>query len=113
MLRVGDFLNKVIFSGVLRDGQALNIFFTELLPFCITPQDRAYLKNVTTFLDFLRSIKEEKLADIKKGKVGYDLFSILLNEGEDIYGMFGSNERGEKAMLDDVSLIYLAGVSTT
>ena len=71
--------------GMIRDSQAINILFTELLPYCITPHDRVYIGNQRTLMDFFKKIKAEKEEKIKQGKVGVDLFSILLNEGADVY----------------------------
>jgi len=58
-------------------------------------------------------VKAEKLEQIKLGKVGTDLLSILLNEGEDVYGIIEDKVLADLTMLDDVSIIYLAAVNTT
>lgn len=111
--RVGNFINALTGQGILRDGQALNIFFPELLKFCLTPSDRAYHQNVQTLITFLRKIKEEKLAEIKSGKVGIDLFSIMLDEGGDVYSLIKDEQLADQTMFDDICFIYLAAVSTT
>ena len=46
----------------------------------------------------------EKLKEIKSGKVGTDLFSILLNEGGDIYDSLG--DQADAAMFDDIQMMY-------
>ena len=79
----------------------------------LTPHDRTYGHNWKTLIDFLKKIKAEKLEDIKQGKVGIDLLSILLNEGEEVYNMIQDKALSEVTMLDDVSIIYLAAVNTT
>ena len=79
-------MNICLSESIVRDAQAVNIFFPELLGYNIAPRDRTLLANVKTLTDWLRSIKVTKLAQIKAGKIGTDLFSILLSEGDDIYG---------------------------
>ena len=85
MLAIGNFFNAVLGQGMIRDSQVLNIIFSELLPYCITPHDLAYKKNVKTIIGFFKEVRDAKLAQIKQGKVGIDLFSILLKEGGDAY----------------------------
>ena len=53
----------------------------------------------------------EKLKEIKSGKVGIDLFSILLNEGGETYSPLG--DLAEVSMFDDVMVMYFASRKTT
>lgn len=87
------------------------MFFTELLPYQITPRDRAFSLNNRTLLDFLKKIKEAKLEDIRQGKECVDLVSILLKEGTDVYAPLGVD--AERALLDDIKMIYFAASNTT
>ena len=48
---------------------------------------------------------------IKAGKVGKDMLSTLLSEGGDIYAAQG--DRADQTLIDDVTMIYIAAVSTT
>lgn len=65
-------------------------------------------------IEFFNRIKDEKLADIRKGNdVGCDLFSIMLSEGGDIYGMIEDKALADRTMYDDLTVIYLAAVQTT
>lgn len=89
------------------------MLFHELLGCLLTPQDKTYEHNWQTLIDFLKKVKAEKLENIKEGKVGNDLLSILLNEGEEVYKMIQDRALSEITMLDDVSIIYLAAVNTT
>lgn len=61
----------------------------------------------------MQKVKAEKLEQIKKGKVGIDLLSILLSEGGDVYSMIEDKALADMTLLDDVSIIYLAAVNTT
>ena len=63
------------------------MLFHELLGCLVTPHDKTYEHNWQTLIDFLKKVKAEKLQNIKEGKVGNDLLSILLSEGEDVYKM--------------------------
>ena len=60
MLSLGNFLSEQINHAIIRDSQAINILFTELLPYCITPYDRVFLANYHTIVDFLKKVKSEK-----------------------------------------------------
>jgi len=62
--------------------------------------------------EFILKIKNEKMAQIKAGKVGNDLLFTLLSEGDDVYGVLG-DELGERTLIEDVITIYAAAVSTT
>ena len=111
MLKIGNFLSDLLNMAILRDGQAINILFPKLLKYSFTPRDRIYVRNQTVILDFFHRIKDEKLADIRAGKeVGCDLFSIMLDEGGDVYGMIDDKVEADKTMFDDLMLIYLAAV---
>lgn len=66
--------------------QTLNLLFTELLPYNITPRDKVYRQNNLTIVEFFKQVRDEKLEQIRQGKIGTDLFSILLTEGEEVYG---------------------------
>lgn len=111
MLKIGNFLSDLLNMAILRDGQAINILFPKLLKYSFTPRDRIYVRNQTVILDFFHRIKDEKLADIRAGKeVGCDLFSIMLDEGGDVYGMIEDKVEADKTMFDDLMLIYLAAV---
>jgi len=70
----------------MRDMQTLNLLFTELLPYNITPRDKVYRQNNLTIVEFFKQVRDEKLEQIRQGKIGTDLFSILLTEGEEVYG---------------------------
>ena len=78
----------------------------------MTPIDRTLAANCKVLKEFLQNVKREKLAQIKAGKVGNDLLFTLLNEGEDVYGVLG-DDLADKALIDDVMVIYVAAVSTT
>ena len=54
-------------------------------------------------INFFIKIKAEKLEEIRQGKVGVDLFSILLNEGGDVYGKIEDKALAERTMFDDIS----------
>ena len=112
-MRVGNFINELTEQGILRDSQSFYLFFHELLKYLLTPHDRIYHRNWTTLIDFFKKVKAEKLEQIKVGKVGTDLLSTLLNEGEDVYGLIEDKALAELTLLDDVSIIYLAAVNTT
>ena len=112
-LRIGNFISKLLNSGMMRDGQAINIFFPELLEYCLTPHDRTYVHNIRTLTTFLMKIRDEKLVQIKKGNIGIDLFTILLNEGGDVYGLIEDSAVAEATMMDDIKTIYVAAVATT
>ena len=45
--------------------------------------------------------------------MGTDLLSILLNEGGDVYSIIEDKALSDMALLDDVSIIFLAAVQTT
>ena len=64
-----------------------------------------------TLQDQFRKIKAIKLEEIKQGKEGSDLYSILLREGGDVYGPLG--EKADDYLFDDIKLIYTAAVATT
>lgn len=52
-----------------------------------------------------------KLAELKEGKKANDLFSILLSEGQDTYGVLG--DEAETFMFDDIGVIFFAATNTT
>lgn len=60
-MRIGNFIDMIVSFGILRDGQAVHIFFPELLHKLITPGDRAYKKNLDTLMGFLKTVQMEKL----------------------------------------------------
>ena len=64
-------------------------------------------------MNFLNDVKREKIALIKKGKIGNDLISILCSEGADIYGLEKDDKWLPKMLLDDISVVYVAAVATT
>ena len=39
--------------------------------------------------------------------------TILLNEGDDVYGEIENSAEAERIMFDDIKVIYAAAVSTT
>ena len=86
MLPLGKFFGMALQESMMRDLQTLNLLFTELLPYNITPKDRVLSQNNRTIVEFFKEIKAEKLKQIKHGKIGTDLFTILLTEGGHVYG---------------------------
>ena len=86
MLPLGKFFGMALQESMMRDLQTLNLLFTELLPYNITPKDQVLSQNNRTIVEFFKEIKAEKLEQIKQGKIGTDLFTILLTEGGHVYG---------------------------
>ena len=78
----------------------------------VTPLDRTFAANCKVLQEFLQKVKKGKLAQIKAGKVGNDLMFTLLSEGDDVYGALG-DDLSDQALIDDVTMIYVAAVSTT
>lgn len=62
MMNIGNFLNKTLGDAAIRDGQAINVFFPELLQYCLTPYDRNFQANHQTLIAFFKRVKTEKLA---------------------------------------------------
>ena len=110
---MGPFLNNLVGSCVLRDSQLINIIFPELLAYPCTPLDRVLARNNNTLRQFLKSVKAKRLDEIKAGKVGTDLLSVLLHEGGEAYSSVGNDDEIEQAMFTDVVTVYAAAVSTT
>lgn len=106
-------MNLLTSQGILRDSQLVNVFFHEMLPYHFTHQDRVYIANLKTLIDFFRKIRAEKLEQIRQGNVGIDLYSIILNEGGDVYSLINDEALAEQTLFDDICIIYLAAVSTT
>jgi hypothetical protein len=86
MIPLGKFFGITLQESMMRDLQTLNLLFTELLPYNITPKDRVLSQNNRTIVEFFKEIKAEKLEQIKQGKIGTDLFTFLLTEGGHVYG---------------------------
>ena len=86
MIPLGKFFGIALQESMMRDLQTLNLLFTELLPYNITPRDQVLSQNNRTIVEFFKEIKAEKLEQIKQGKIGTDLFTILLTEGGHVYG---------------------------
>ena len=69
------------------------------------------MHNKKVLIEFFHRIKDEKLAEIRQGNaVGCDLFSIMLNEGGDVYSMIEDKVLADQTMYDDLTVIYLAAV---
>ena len=45
-LKVGNFFNSIVTQSMARSSNPLNIFFHELLPYCLSLEDQAYRRNV-------------------------------------------------------------------
>jgi len=86
MLPLGKFFGMILQDAIMRDMQTLNLLFTELLPYNITPRDQIFSQNNRTIVAFFKQVRDEKLEQIRQGKIGTDLFSILLTEGGEVYG---------------------------
>lgn len=56
-------------------------------------------------------VKEVKLEELKKGEKAVDLFSLLLSEGQETYGVLG--DRAEEFLFDDIQVIFFAATQTT
>ena len=62
MMNIGNFLNKTLGDAAIRDGQVINVFFPELLQYCLTPYDWNFQANHRTLIAFFKRVKAEKLA---------------------------------------------------
>lgn len=109
MLSLGNFFGMALQQSMMRDLQLINLLFPELLPYNITPRDHVFCRNNRKILEFFKQVRAEKLEQIKQGKVGTDLFSILLTEGGEVYGENSSDDE----LFDDIKLIYFAATNTT
>ena len=89
----------------------INVFFSELLPYLLTPRDQVFKANNLTLLNFFKKIKETKLEDIRQGKENIDLVSTILQEGGDVYEPLGKD--AEMTMFDDIKIIFFAATNTT
>jgi len=86
MLPLGKFFGICLQDSMMRDLQPLNLIFNELLPYSITAKDKVLCQNNHTIVEFFKEVRAEKLEQIKQGKIGTDLFTILLTEGGQVYG---------------------------
>lgn len=81
MICLGKFFGLILQESMMRDLQTVNMLFSELLPYTITPKDKVLVQNNRTIIEFFKEVRAEKLEQIREGKIGTDLFSILLTEG--------------------------------
>jgi hypothetical protein len=61
MLPLGKFFGMIFGDAMMRDMQTINMLFTELLPYTITPRDRVYSENNQTIVKFFKEVRAAKL----------------------------------------------------